>query len=203
MSDARSEEIPEGLSLPRRNRLRVAMWLLLFLAVAAALAAGAALCVDLGARLAQRTDDSDALHESLENTTEALHETALALRAIQESKPSAQSQAAESQSITAQRRLVGGLLVDQAMYARHWESLETKEAFKPIIQDLVQRLSKHEYASRWISPHAADGPNAPRDAFERGLLAQFPKNRLPAGQSPLFAERTSPGQKGSAVASRS
>jgi signal transduction histidine kinase len=74
-----------------------------------------------------------------------------------------------------QPRTAARLLVDQVLYTKHWESLETNEKFKPVVQDLAKRLNKHEYTSRSIRPYVGEGPKAPAGEFERSLLERFMK----------------------------
>jgi len=74
-----------------------------------------------------------------------------------------------------QNRNTGRLLVDQVMYIKHWESLETNEKFLPLVQDLTQRLSKQEYKWRLLKPNSTDGASAPRDEFEWAVLDRYNK----------------------------
>ncbi len=85
-----------------------------------------------------------------------------------------------------QNRNTGRLLVDQVMYIKHWESLETNEKFLPLVQDLTKRLSKQEYEWRFIKPNSTDGTSAPRDEFEWGVLDRYnkPQAQRPAGADP-------------------
>ncbi len=74
-----------------------------------------------------------------------------------------------------QNRNTGRLLVDQVMYIKHWESLETNEKFLPLVQDLTKRLSKQEYEWRFLKPNSTDGASAPRDEFEWAVLDRYNK----------------------------
>jgi len=76
-----------------------------------------------------------------------------------------------------QNRTTGRLLVDQVMYIKHWESLETNERFLPLVQDLTKRLSKQEYEWRFIKPNSGDGTGLPRDEFEWAVLDRYNKRR--------------------------
>ena len=84
-----------------------------------------------------------------------------------------------------QNRNTGRLLVDQVMYIKHWESLETNEKFLPLVQDLTKRLSKQEYEWRFLKPNSTDGASAPRDEFEWAVLDRYNK---PQAQRPASAD---------------
>jgi len=86
-------------------------------------------------------------------------------------------------------RKTGRLLVDQIMYIRHWEALETNEKFKPLVQDLTAKLSKQEYEWRFIRPFESEGPAAPRDQFERNLVERFVKSEPEQPSDPDKWER--------------
>jgi signal transduction histidine kinase len=75
-----------------------------------------------------------------------------------------------------QNRNTGRLLVDQALYVKHWESLETNDKFLPLVQDLTKRLSKQEYKYQFIRPNTSDGTRAPRDEFEWAVLDRYKKS---------------------------
>lgn len=85
-----------------------------------------------------------------------------------------------------QNRNTGRLLVDQVMYIKHWESLETNEKFLPLVQDLTKRLSKQEYEWRFLKPNSTDGASAPRDEFEWAVLDRYnkPQPQRPAADDP-------------------
>ena len=91
-----------------------------------------------------------------------------------------------------QNRNTGRLLVDQALYVKHWESLETNGKFLPLVQDLTKRLSKQEYKYQFIRPNTSDPIRKPRDEFEWAVLDRYKKSpaEQPANLDPeQFPER--------------
>jgi two-component system sensor histidine kinase BarA len=70
-------------------------------------------------------------------------------------------------------RTTARLLVDQVMYIKHWEALETNKDFLEVVQDLTKRLSKQQYQWRFIKPNAGDSSGSPGDEFEWGVLDRF------------------------------
>jgi signal transduction histidine kinase len=94
-----------------------------------------------------------------------------------------------------QNRNTGSLLVDQVMLIKHWGELETNEGFRPVVQNLTERLSKRKYEWRFIQPTAADNtPGAPADEFEWKALDDFLRGPPPAEDSEVveFRERNAP-----------
>lgn len=81
-----------------------------------------------------------------------------------------------------QNRNTGRLLVDQVMYIKHWESLETNKDFLDVVKDLTDRLSQQDYQWRVIKPNSTDDASSPRDEFEWAVLDRYskPKNLRPA-----------------------
>lgn len=80
-----------------------------------------------------------------------------------------------------QNRNTGRLLVDQVMYIKHWESLETNKDFLDVVKDLTDRLSQQKYEWRVIKPNSTDDASAPRDEFEWAVLDRYGK---PQAQRP-------------------
>jgi len=98
------------------------------------------------------------------------------------------------QLLEQENRNTGRLLVDRAMYIKHWESLETNEQFLPLVQELTEKLSKEQYEWNVIQPSSASEQGKPRDEFEWQVLDRF-RDLEPeeiASDTPPFAERPLP-----------
>ncbi|NLF09172.1 MAG: sensor histidine kinase, partial [Pirellulaceae bacterium] len=50
----------------------------------------------------------------------------------------------------------GRLLVDQILYLRHWESLETNKDFQDVVRRLTKSLSKEQYKWTFIKPKSTN-----------------------------------------------
>ena len=93
-----------------------------------------------------------------------------------------------------ENRKTGQLLVDQIMFSTHWEALETKEEFLPLVQELTDQLSKQDYKWRFILPNSPDDSGKPGDEFEAAALKRFVSADPEKARSGTveFAERRSP-----------
>ncbi len=86
----------------------------------------------------------------------------------------------------------GRLLVDQILYLRHWESLETNKDFQDVVRRLTKSLSKEQYKWTFIKPKSTNIANTPKDEFEGAVLDRFDKQqpKRPEGAgSDEFAQR--------------
>jgi signal transduction histidine kinase len=89
--------------------------------------------------------------------------------------------------VTDQNRIMGRLLVDQQMCFTHWlEWGGEDDKYRPLVQDLSQRLSKQKFTSRFIRPDSPNGAGGPRDEFEARVLDQYrkPISEAPANGDP-------------------
>ena len=88
-----------------------------------------------------------------------------------------------------QNRNTGRLLVDQVMYFKHWEKLETTtRSLQQVVQDLSKRLSKQKYEWRFIKPNSdRRRQRCRRDEFEWAVLRPLQQAAGPSGPT-----RTSP-----------
>ena len=88
-----------------------------------------------------------------------------------------------------EKRIMGRLLVDQVMLIKHWTALEEKGEFRPFLDDLTESLSNQKYTWGVIRLASPDGLGAPRDEFEREVLAHFLKAKPPAMGGVEFRDR--------------
>jgi len=99
------------------------------------------------------------------------------------------------QLVNHQNRIMGRLLVDRAMYIKHWEELETNEESLLLVKRLAKAISKEEYSARFIRPAATEGAGTPKDEFGwqvRDHLLKAQSERIPMEQRPAFFERLMP-----------
>ena len=75
----------------------------------------------------------------------------------------------------------GRLLVDQAMFTKHWREVELNKQYQVLIDSLTTNLGKQKYKLDIIRPKAAAGsPWAPQDDFEWAVrIASSVKSRPP------------------------
>ncbi len=97
-----------------------------------------------------------------------------------------------------QNRMAGRLLVDQVMLIKHWGELETNQSFRPIVQNLTERLSKQKHDWWFIRPNAPEEqPNVarsrvPADEFEWKAYDDFRAAAQPDDDGIEYRERLSP-----------
>lgn len=86
----------------------------------------------------------------------------------------------------------GRLIVDQILYFRHWEKLETNKDFRDVVLKLTKSLSKEKYGWTFLKPKIENSVNTPKDEFEWAVMDRFnkPQTKRPDGVEPdEFAQR--------------
>ena len=105
-----------------------------------------------------------------------------------------------TESVVSQRNPdTAALLADRALLIKHWDKLESKQNFLPIVNQLTDQLSDLEYECEMIAP---DTPEAEKDEYVRDMLERYragEQNLAPVGilhgetyrsYKPVFAEES-------------